>query len=979
MITSRVTRLLRAPDLQTLHTAIARCSFDGGILSARECAVIVPTRGAAEALRRTLENLRAAGTRGAAIVLPDLLTRSELYAALHRGLPDAPALLSEFEREVIVRRAARVASDAGAPAPFRLRAGLIVEILALYDELRRRDRTVDDFERLITDSLESTAEIDRGAERLLRQTRFLVACFRELERRVAATGRIDEHGLRQLLIAPDGGRGSYAHLVLTIPDQAADPRGLWTADYDLFARMPGVGRIDIVATEALLATGYHQRLHGLFPGLDEERLSSSASLPALVAPEPQPGRDESHAFVSRDREEEVADVARAVKTHPDLDRLGVVFERPLPYLYLARQVLADAQIPYQASDALPLAGEPVAAALDLVFEVALTEATRSAIVELLASPHWSFDVDGRPGPADVAALDAWLHEVKYLGGWERLESFVAEADAAAAAHGRWRKALPALRSAALAAAGIRHAAEAPTASLQVSRLIDLMIRHQRVAGDGEPEGPREVRARAAIRGALASLAAAHAAHDDEPLAITELANTVRRWIEGQTFSPRMGTAGINLLDAPAAAYADLDEVRIVGLVESDWPERTRRSIFYPASLLTHLGWPGELERLSAARARFQDLLRLPRLRVSVSTFTLEDDAIVSPSPLLEEVAGAGLPIVRVPSSTAPRVFVQEALREAPIAPAAASGLQAGWLALRLSRSPESGAAFHGDAGPQPPVAYAVSHVERYLECPFKYFASYVLRLDEERDEEAGLSPRERGQFVHEVFQRFFAAWEEAGGGAITTASLERALALFERVAEAQLAGLPETERALERTYLLGSAAAAGLAERAFLFEIEQGTAVLERLLEHELHGEFHLAGEAGPVRLRIRGKADRIDLLEDGTLRLVDYKLGRAPKPARSLQLPIYGVCAAQALEGRHGRSWTVSRAGYLAFKEKNAFVALAAPAQMAQALVEGQHRMIDAVGAIEGGTFPVAPDEPYRCTWCGYAGVCRKDYVGDE
>jgi RecB family exonuclease len=133
------------------------------------------------------------------------------------------------------------------------------------------------------------------------------------------------------------------------------------------------------------------------------------------------------------------------------------------------------------------------------------------------------------------------------------------------------------------------------------------------------------------------------------------------------------------------------------------------------------------------------------------------------------------------------------------------------------------------------------------------------------------------------------------------------------------------------------------------------------------------------VRLAIRGKADRIDLLEDGTLRLVDYKLGRAPKPARALQLSIYGVCAAQALEGRHGRSWTVSRAGYVAFKEKNPFVALAPAAQIQAALEEGQRRMLDAVSAIERGAFPVMPEEPYRCTWCGYASVCRKDYVGDE
>ena len=46
--------------------------------------------------------------------------------------------------------------------------------------------------------------------------------------------------------------------------------------------------------------------------------------------------------------------------------------------------------------------------------------------------------------------------------------------------------------------------------------------------------------------------------------------------------------------------------------------------------------------------------------------------------------------------------------------------------------------------------------------------------------------------------------------AITTANVADALALFEEVAEAQLARLPEADRALERTHLLGSAAAPGL-------------------------------------------------------------------------------------------------------------------------------------------------------------------------
>jgi CRISPR/Cas system-associated exonuclease Cas4 (RecB family) len=131
--------------------------------------------------------------------------------------------------------------------------------------------------------------------------------------------------------------------------------------------------------------------------------------------------------------------------------------------------------------------------------------------------------------------------------------------------------------------------------------------------------------------------------------------------------------------------------------------------------------------------------------------------------------------------------------------------------------------------------------------------------------------------------------------------------------------------------------------------------------------------------VRIRAKADRIDLLDDGTLRVIDYKLSRPPKPARALQLPVYGVCAAQHLERRDGRPWPVSRAGYVAFRDKNPFVPLGGSSSLDRALEEGQRRLLDTVDRIERGEFPVDPAEPYFCTRCGYAPVCRKDYVGDE
>ena len=987
MTTPRTTRLLRVPDLQAMHRAIAEC-VEG---PAATTAVLVPTAGAADALRRTLA-ARGVGDARCAIV-----TREDFYLRLHAHVEGAPPLLSAFEREVLLTRAAESARAGGAAPPFSLRPGLIAEILAFYDELMRRDRTIAQFDRLMTESLQGSIDIDRGAERLFRQTVFLTAAFTELAALVAASGGVDEHALRRVVLDREA-PSPYARVVVTVADQAADPRGLWTADFDLLARLHGVEYLDVVATENVLAAGFHQRVHDLLPGIEEVRVAGPSPPPVLVTPAGKPGAPAPRWVTSRDREEELADVARTLARGPSADRSAVVFQRPLPYLYLARPVFASAGLPYQTVDTLPLAAEPFAAALDVVFAFVLAEANRASTIELLASPHWHFPElggDVATVRAAVDALDVMLREQKYLGGWESLDALSAADGERPKAkktdrHAKCAAAISAALGAARALAPLRTATSAPE---QIGALL-AFIRDRGQADDsntpcsngttdetGQPmyRNSRERRTRAAVIDALERLASAHRRHDPAPLPIERLAGAVRRWIEGQTFAPVTGTSGVRLLDAPAAPYADVDEVRLVGLVDSDWPERVRRSIFYPSNLLTQLGWPNERERLSAARARFHDLLLLPRLRVSASTFTLEDDAIVTGSPFLEDIEGSGLAAEPTRHVQEP-IFIHEQLFGGAPDPARLSEGATAWLALRASRTPGDHDEFRGAVGPRAPMAYAVSHLERYLDCPFKYFAARVLKLDEERDDESGLSPQERGQLLHTVFEVFFNEWHNRGGREITAANLGDALELFASVAEATLSHLPEGDRALERTYLLGSAAAPGLAERAFNFEIEHGVPVIERLLEHPLEGAFEFRGADGPRTLSIRAKADRIDLLADGTLRVIDYKLSRAPKPARALQLPVYGVCAEQSLEGRHGRKWKVVRAGYVAFKEKNAFVAIGGGATpLEQAFAEGERRLVAAVDAIERGEYPVRPDEPYRCRWCGYAGLCRKDYVGDE
>ena len=67
------------------------------------------------------------------------------------------------------------------------------------------------------------------------------------------------------------------------------------------------------------------------------------------------------------------------------------------------------------------------------------------------------------------------------------------------------------------------------------------------------------------------------------------------------------------------------------------------------TLLKALGWPSEKDRRGAADARFLDLLASPTTDVELSTFLLDDEAIVSRSIQLDEVASARL-------STVPRTL-----------------------------------------------------------------------------------------------------------------------------------------------------------------------------------------------------------------------------------------------------------------------------------------------------------------------------------
>ncbi len=958
VITPRRTRLVRVPDLQTFRRLTTRLALaEDPPAGAR--LVVVPNRSAARQLRRTHPDAP----------WPDLVTRDQFYDRLQSRLSPPPGRLTPYAREAAIRAASRVAAESGVEPPFALRPGLVAEMLRFYDQLRRQRQSVDRFEELIVESLSGNPD-DRGAERMLRQTRFLAAAFRAYQDRLERAGALDEHGLRERLVAtasPDPVR----HVVITVGDWIADPDGLFVADFDLLTRLPGLEAIDIVTTTGTLASGFHQRVHDWLPGLSEADAEAFGVAGPWEAPVwSVPAADEpSLAFVRRDREEELVAVARRAATDPA--PAAVAFRRPLPYLYLAGKVFTDAGVAYQTHDALPLASEPFVAAVDLVAEFVLSSFARPAAVALLRSPHFEWSRPGRQVTrAAVAALDRVLSESRYLGEIDRLRQIAADGeDESADRHALFETARPACHAVLEAAEELAPLRDAAPLSVHLDRFSRFLDAHV------TPVDDRQARARATLAGVLRDLGAAYAEHGDPDSTIDAVVAELRRWIEEETFVPESGDAGLQLVDAQAARYAAVADLFVVGLIQGEWPERQRRNIFYPPGLLAALGWPSEADRRGAELAAFVDLLRSPTRRLELSTFTLDDEALVEPSALVEEAPGAGLGVEVRPILTSARLFEEERLSIAPPVLDGLDGPPRTWAELRLGRTASADPRYHGEAGGQEPRPVSVSALETYLQCPFKYYARHVLRLEEEPDDEEVMDPRRQGQLVHAVFENFFEEWDRAGRGAITPETLDEAHTLFERIVEPHLARLSETEAAIERTRFLGSSVAPGLADAVFRMEAERPVPVKERRLEYPLKGPFVFQGPSGERTVEVRGVADRVDLLADGTFRLIDYKLSTAPSKSRALQLPIYGLCAEQTLGGR----WTLGEAAYVTFRGPRRVVPLfTARSDRDKVLAEAQERFLTAVDGVEAGHFPPTPTDVFLCSFCSYGAVCRKDYVGD-
>ena len=353
-----------------------------------------------------------------------------------------------------------------------------------------------------------------------------------------------------------------------------------------------------------------------------------------------------------------------------------------------------------------------------------------------------------------------------------------------------------------------------------------------------------MRGRGAILDALTSLRDAYTQFDALPVDFDAVAAVIRRWIEAHTFAPRTGDGGVHLVDADSARFGDFDARAARG---------TRRRRVAGHASPQHL-----LFARAASRARLAGGVRAVRRRARR----------VQRSPAAPRVAPGGVDLHARgrrdrggvdPGRRGAEAGCRFMEKDAPTTACGSSTTRRWhWSRSRSVRSiPRARAAAvrrieavrdrrRGMTTGHDAAAHSLSALERYQDCPFKFFAADVLRLEEPPEDEPTLSPRARGRFVHEVFQRFFEAWDARGHGTIDVDHIDEARALFEEVAEPAARAFPEAEALLERARLFGSAISVGIVDVVLGLEASRPTAVRERWLEYRLEGEFSLGASEGP-------------------------------------------------------------------------------------------------------------------------------------
>ncbi|MCX6140222.1 MAG: PD-(D/E)XK nuclease family protein [Candidatus Kapabacteria bacterium] len=318
-----------------------------------------------------------------------------------------------------------------------------------------------------------------------------------------------------------------------------------------------------------------------------------------------------------------------------------------------------------------------------------------------------------------------------------------------------------------------------------------------------------------------------------------------------------------------------------------------------------------------------------------------------------------------------------------------------------------------------------SRIDVVAQCPFKYHAQKLLRLDDVGSDDNQLTPMERGTLLHEVVQRFYRSYQEYGApdlsseAALLASCVDLRVGTFDehwaRLCEKLDDVLMETRpdhlfAEVERRALVGTPERVGLLRRWLASEIQDQvrTGFLPVLFEYEIEVEVSVPFGDTERPVAFKTRIDRIDVLKGDsgvTFVVNDYKSTIAQHLTRKnviegvvTQMPVY-LAVVAAFFSKHGILAEPAAAVYRAFgtafrspEKSEQRVVLADPSStikpgtpfkdyltglpLADQVQNIMGDVSPSILDLRRGVYPVRPTKD-ACRTCSFSALCRIDHWG--
>lgn len=352
-----------------------------------------------------------------------------------------------------------------------------------------------------------------------------------------------------------------------------------------------------------------------------------------------------------------------------------------------------------------------------------------------------------------------------------------------------------------------------------------------------------------------------AASDLPPLTVADYAAVFKEFMVGQTlrFRPERHPR-LAILGTIEARLFHADVMILGGLNEGTWPPEVGMDPWLNRPMRKEMGFPPHERRIGLSAHDFGQALACPNVYL---TRALKIDGTPTIASRWLERLDVYLKSWNITLPQEPRILE--------------------W-ARRLDR-PEKPTTIHPPL-PCPPMftrprRLSVTQVETWMRDPYALYARHVLSLSPLDPLNLQASPADRGTLIHKAFEQFFKMCPDPWHKDSLDILLFIGKTLFEPFEEnpsVRLFWWPRFHR---------------LAEWFIAYERETRLPGTQTFTE--VKGSLSFTTPQGPFECT--AKADRIDLLPDGRLRILDYKTGMPPSEQDvtlgfSPQLPLEGAIA---------------------------------------------------------------------------------------